>query len=88
MLVNVKCYGVYGSILGGSLVVELCDKDGIIELLEFLEKKIFQSEPVAPPLTERGKPLVKLLLNGVDANLNTSLQDGDKLTLFPIIGGG
>ncbi len=88
MLVNVKCYGVYGSILGGSLVVELCDKDGIIELLEFLEKKIFQSEPEAPPLMERAKPLVKLLLNGVDANLNTPLQNGDNLTLFPVIGGG
>jgi molybdopterin converting factor small subunit len=88
LLVNVKCYGVYGSILGGSVVVELCDKDGIIELLELLEKKILQSEPEAPPLMERGKPLVKLLLNGIDANLNTPLQDGDNLALFPVIGGG
>lgn len=88
MLINVKCYGVYGSILGGSLVVELLDRDGIIELLELLEQKIFQSEPEAPPLMERGKPLIKLLVNGIDANLKTPLQDGDSLTLFPVIGGG
>jgi len=88
LLVNVISYGVYGSILGGSVVVELCDQDGMIELLEFLEKKILQSEPEAPALMERGKPLVRLLLNGVDANLNTPLQDGDNLTLFPVIGGG
>lgn len=88
MLINVKSYGVYGSILGGSMKVELRDRDGIIELLKFLEKKIFEAEPEAPPLMKRGKPLVKILINGEDANLKTLLQEGDSITLFPIIGGG
>jgi molybdopterin converting factor small subunit len=88
LLINVKCYGIYGSVLGDSLVVELRDRDGIVELLEFLEQKIFQSEPEAPQLIDRGKPLVKLLINNVVANHNTPLQDGDNLTLLPVIGGG
>jgi molybdopterin converting factor small subunit len=88
LLINVKCYGIYGSVLGDSLVVELRDRDGVVELLEFLEQKIFQSEPEAPQLIDRGKPLVKLLINNVVANHNTPLQDGDNLTLLPVIGGG
>jgi molybdopterin converting factor small subunit len=88
LLINVKCYGIYGSVLGDSLVVELRDRDGVVELLEFLEQKIFQSEPEAPQLIDRGKPLVKLLINDVVANHNTPLQDGDNLTLLPVIGGG
>lgn len=88
MLINVKCYGIYASVLGDSLVVELPDRDGVNELLEILEQKIFQAEPEAPPLMERGKPLVKLLINDVVANINTPLQDGDSLKLLSVIGGG
>jgi molybdopterin converting factor small subunit len=88
LLINVKCYGIYGSVLGDSLVVELRDLDGVNELLEILEQKIFQAEPEAPPLMERGKPLVKLLINDVVADLNTPLQNGDSLKLLSVIGGG
>ena len=88
MLINVKNFGIYGRILGDSLIVELSDGDRILELLEFLNNKISQLEEELPPLMESGKPLVKIIINGIDANLNTPLQDGDNLSLFPVIGGG
>lgn len=63
------------------------DEISILQFAEFLNKA-WRERLAYPLVDESGLPLAGFLVNGRHATPGTSLCDGDRVTVFPYIGGG
>jgi len=93
MKVKVRAFAALHDLIGGSVVLELPEGSTVRSLLEELARRFGRAFREAV-LDEGGglAKFVKVLVNGRDidflSGLDTALEDGDEVFLFPPVGGG
>lgn len=88
VLVNVKCYGALGVILGSYRVLELPDGARVEDLLFVLEQELARRSPGTSDLMAGGKPGVIVLIKNEPVSVAANLHDGDEVALVLPMGGG
>jgi molybdopterin converting factor small subunit len=89
MQVKIKCFGIYGVLLGNEIWLDIDANETLSDVLKKLENEIKScSNKGLLFLGEKeGKPL-SVLINNELADLNRMIRHGDEIKIMPIIGGG
>jgi len=95
MIVKIKTYGIYNHILNGLTSIVLNSSDDKPNVKTILDKVTSDYPELNDRLYDRSGRLneyVIILKNGMNIDsldgLSTTIEDGDEITLMPLISGG